>query len=472
MTIHATDAAPAQAALDELRRRISGEVLSPNDSGYSDVRDVFNAMHEARPDLVVVCADAADVSEAVRFARTQELRLAVRGGGHSIAGLSAPDGGVLIDLASMRGVEVDPERRRARVQGGALLSDLDGATQPFGLATPGGVVSDTGVAGLTLGGGYGWLRRKHGLSSDNLLEAEVVTADGELRRAAPDEHPDLFWALRGGGGNFGVVTSFTFQLHPVGPEVAFAATFYPIEEAAEVMRGWRAYVEEAPDEVTSTCVTITFPANPELPEAVHDRPVIIVGAVHAGAVEEGMEVLAPLRELGTPLFDMSGPTPFVGVQQGFDPLFPRGQLRAYWKSHYLNELSDAAIDVIAAKAQERPAPMTLVNAFHMGGEIADVGEEDTAFAERSSPYMISIDGMWGDASDDEANVEWVRSTWRDIGEHANGAVYLNFTGLSGEGTDAGADSGYGRALRRLAEVKKAYDPDNVFHLNNNIAPAS
>jgi FAD/FMN-containing dehydrogenase len=472
MTIHATDAAPAQAALDELRRRISGDVLTPNDSGYSDVRDVFNAMHEARPDLVVVAADAADVSEAVRFAQTQELPLAVRGGGHSIAGLSAPDGGVLIDLASMRGVEVDPEGRRARVQGGALLSDLDAATQPFGLATPSGVVSDTGVAGLTLGGGYGWLRRKYGLSSDNLLEAEVVTADGELRRAAPDEHSDLFWALRGGGGNFGVVTSFTFQLHPVGPEVAFAATFYPIEEAAEVMRGWRAYVEEAPDEVTSTCVTITFPANPEMPEAVHDRPVIIVGAVHAGGVEEGMEVLAPLRELGTPLFDMSGPTPFAGVQQGFDPLFPRGQLRAFWKSHYLNELSDAAIDVIAAKAQVRPGPMTLVNAFHMGGAIADVSEEDTAFAERSSPYMISIDGMWGDASEDEANVEWVRSTWRDIGEHANGAVYLNFTGLSGEGTDAGADSGYGRALRRLAEVKKAYDPDNVFHLNNNIAPAS
>jgi FAD/FMN-containing dehydrogenase len=471
MATHATHAAPARAALDDLRQRISGKVLT-SDDGFAEVRDVFNAMHHARPELVVACADAADVSEAVNFARTHDLPLAVRGGGHSIAGLSAPDGGVLIDLAEMRAVEVDPESRRARVQGGALWSDLDGATQPFGLAAPGGVVSDTGVAGLTLGGGYGWLRRKHGLSSDNLLEAEVVTADGELRRAAPDENPELFWALRGGGGNFGVVTSFAFQLHPVGPEVAFAATFYPIEEAAQVMRGWRDFVEQAPEEVTATCVTITFPANPEMPEAVHDRPVIIVGAVHAGAVEEGMEMLQPLRELGTPLFDMSGPTPFVGVQQGFDPLFPRGQLRAYWKSHYLNELTDAAIDLIAAKAQERPAPLTLVNAFHMGGAIADVGEEDTAFAERSSPYMVSIDGMWTEAADDEAKIEWVRAAWREIGEHANGAVYLNFTGLADEAPDADSDSGYGRNLARLAEVKAEYDPQNLFRQNNNIRPAT
>src|SRR5215208_5851650 len=374
-------------------------------------RPTFNAMHDGQPDVVAICSTMADVVEAVNSARNQGLPVAVRGGGHSIAGLSTIDGGMLIDLAPMNGVEVDQERRLAKVQGGAVLGDLDRATQQFGLAVPSGVVSDTGVAGLTLGGGYGWLRRKYGLSSDHVLEAEVVTANGEVLTASKDEHPDLYWAIRGGGGNFGIVTSFTFALYPVGPEVAFAATFYPIEEAAEVMRRWRSYVESAPDEVTSTCVTITFPANPELPEAIHDRPVIIVGGVHAGDVEAGLAEMQPLRELGTVLFDMSGPTPFVGVQTGFDPLFPRDTLRAYWKSQYVDDLTDEAIDTIAAAAQDRPAPLTLVNTFHMGGAITQVGEEDTAFAQRSASYMISIDGMWTDEADDDANVAWVRSAW-------------------------------------------------------------
>jgi FAD/FMN-containing dehydrogenase len=428
-------------------------------------------MHGGEPDVAVSCRTTAEVVNAVKLARDRGLRVAVRGGGHSIAGLSTIDGGMLIDLAPMNGVEVDPERKIAKVGGGALWSDVDQATQQYGLATPGGVVSDTGVAGLTLGGGYGWLRRKFGLSCDNLLEAEVVCADGEVRTASADSHPDLYWALRGGGGNFGVVTSFTFELHEVGPEVAFAATFYPVEETADVLRRWREYVEQAPDEVTSVCVTITFPANPDLPEAVHDRPVAIIGGVYAGDVEEGMKVMQPLRELGTPLFDMSGPTPFVGVQTGFDPLFPRDTLRAYWKSQYLSELTDDAIDTIAAKAGERPAPLTLVNTFHMGGAIAKVGEEDTAFATRTAPYMISIDGMWSDAAEDAANVAWVRSAWSEIAEFGTGEVYLNFTGLANEAAQAGVDSAFGRNLRRLAEVKAEYDPNNFFQLNNNILPA-
>jgi hypothetical protein len=436
------------------------------------VREVFNAMHRSRPDVVATCSTTDDVVAAVKRARDEDLRVAVRGGGHSVAGLSAIEGGMLIDLAPMNGVEVDAERRLAKVGGGALWSELDGATQAHGLATPGGVVSDTGVAGLTLGGGYGWLRRRYGLSSDNVVEAELVTADGSVVRAAADENPDLYWAIRGGGGNFGIVTSFTFKLHEVGPEVAFAATFYPIEEAAEVMRGWRSYVEGAPDEVTATCVTITFPANPELPEAIHDRAVIIVGGVHTGEVEAGLAEMQPLRELGTVLFDMSGPTPFVGVQAGFDPLFPRDTLRAYWKSQYLDELTDEAIDTIAAKAQDRPAPLTLVNTFHMGGAIATVGEEDTAFHTRKSPYMVSIDGMWTEAGDDEANVAWVRSAWSDVAEYGTGEVYLNFTGLADEAPQAGVDSAFGRNLARLAEVKAKYDPDNFFRINNNVVPAS
>jgi FAD/FMN-containing dehydrogenase len=436
------------------------------------MRHTFNAMHESRPDVVVSCSRTADVVDAVNLARTQRLAVAVRGGGHSIAGLSSIEGGMLIDLAPMNGVHVELERGLARVQGGALWADVDRATQPYGMVVPGGVVSDTGVAGLTLGGGYGWVRRRYGLSCDSLLEAEVVGADGEVRIASAHSHPDLYWALRGGGGNFGIVTSFTFQIHPLGPDVAFSATFYPIEEAAQVMRGWRDYTAQAPDEVTSVCVTITFPANPEMPEAVHDRPVLIVGAVHTGEVEEGLEATKPLRELGTVLFDMSGPTPFAGVQTGFDPLFPRGELRAYWKSLYLDELSDDAIDTIVGRAHDRPSPVTLVNTFHMGGAIAKVGEEDTAFAERTSPYMVSIDGLWPVAADAEERVAWVRSAWETIGAYGNGAVYLNFTGRADEAPQAGVDSAYGRNLQRLAEVKAIYDPDNFFRLNNNIKPVS
>jgi FAD/FMN-containing dehydrogenase len=449
---------------------MSTQAVQPGQAAAA--REVFNAMHRSRPDIGVSCSTADDVAAAVKRAREENLRVAVRGGGHSIAGLSAIEGGMLIDLAPMNGVEVDVERKLAKVGGGALWSDLDGAAQAHGLATPGGVVSDTGVAGLTLGGGYGWLRRKYGLSSDNIIEAELVTADGSVVRASADENQDLYWAIRGGGGNFGIVTTFTFKLHEVGPEVAFAATFYPIEEAAEVMRRWRSYVESAPDEVTSTCVTITFPANPELPEAIHDRPVIIVGGVHTGDVDAGLAEMQPLRELGTVLFDMSGPTPFVGVQSGFDPLFPRDTLRAYWKSQYVDELTDEAIDTIAGAAQDRPAPLTLVNTFHMGGAIAAVGEEETAFHQRTSSYMVSIDGMWSDAADDDANIAWVRSSWNAVAEHGTGEVYLNFTGLSDEAPQAGVDSAYGRNLARLAEVKAKYDPDNFFRINNNVVPAS
>jgi hypothetical protein len=462
----------SHSEVEALSSRLSGRALLPGDPAYAEVRQPYNAMHGGRPNLIVSCTDSADVSEAIGFARRHGLRLGVRGGGHSIAGLSALDGGVLIDLSPMSGVEVDADRRIARVQGGALWADVDQATQAVGLATPGGVVSDTGVGGLTLGGGYGWLRRKYGLSCDNVLEAEVVCADGEIRRASADSHPDLYWAIRGGGGNFGVVTSFTFQLHPLGPDVAFAATFYPLEEAGDVMRRWRDYADQAPNEVTTVCVTVTFPANPELPEAIHDRPVIIVGGVHAGDVDEGLAEMQPLRELGTVLFDMSGPTPFVGVQTGFDPLFPRGEQRAYWKSQYVDELSDAAIDVITQRAKTRPAPLTMVNTFRMGGAIADVDEEATAFSERKPEYMVSIDGIWTDAANDTECVTWSRSTWDEVSEFGTGAVYLNFTGLADEAPSAGVESAFGRNLSRLAEIKRIYDPENVFDLNNNIKPAS
>jgi len=460
-------------AVEELQGQLRGAALRRQAPGRTTVREVFNAMHVGEPDLAVRCSGTHDVVASVEFAREHGMLLAVRGGGHSIAGLSAPDGGMLIDLSPMDGVHVDPERRIAYVQGGALWGDVDRETQTFGLVAPGGVVSDTGVAGLTLGGGYGWIRRKFGLSCDQLVEAQVVCADGEVRTASADSNPDLFWAIRGGGGNFGVVTSFVFHLEPLGPEVAFAATFYPLEEHAEILRAWREYVSSAPNEVTSQCVAITFPANPEMPEAIHNRPCAIVGGVYAGDVDEGMAAMKPLRELGTALFDMSGPTPYVGVQAGFDPLFPRNQLHAYWKSQYLDELADRAIETIATTAAERPAPLTLVNVFSMGGAIADIGPEETAFATRGAPFMVSIDGMWTpEQLEDADGVGWVRSAWEAISEHGTGDVYLNFTGLADEAPSAGVETAFGRNLARLAEVKATYDPENFFRLNNNVAPAN
>jgi len=471
MTLTGGEADISDEVFGELQTQLRGPALDAADPAAAEVRPAFNAMHPGAPKLTVECSGTADVVDAVNFARAKDLAVAVRGGGHSIAGLSAIDGGMLIDLSPMRGVVIDADRKLAYVQGGALWGDLDREAQAFGLATPGGVVSDTGVAGLTLGGGYGWLRRKYGLSCDNVVEAQVVCADGEVRTASADSNPDLFWAIRGGGGNFGVVTSFTFKLHPLGPIVAFSGNFYPLEDEADVLRGWRDYVESAPNEVTSVCVSLTFPADPEMPEAMHDRPVAVIGGVYAGDPDEGMKVLQPLRELGTHIVDLSQPMPFTAVQTAFDPLFPRNQLRAYWKSQYLDELSDGAIDLMATKAAERPAPLTLVNMFHMGGAIADVGPEDTAFSERSSPYMVSIDGMWTDAADDADNVAWVRSTWDAFSEFGTGGVYLNFTGLDDEAPSAGVDSAFGRNLSRLGKAKAAYDPDNFFRLNNNIAPA-
>ncbi|MGH8910622.1 MAG: FAD-binding oxidoreductase [Egibacteraceae bacterium] len=477
MTIIATTSQGTQTklsddALERFRGQLRGPVLTAADPGHEAVREVFNTMYAGgRPALTVLCAGTADVIDAVNFAREQDLLVAVRGGGHSVAGLSVVDGGMLIDLSPMRGVQVDPQRRLAHVQGGALWGDLDRETQAFGLATPGGVNSETGVAGLTLGGGYGWIRRKHGLSCDNLVEAQVVCADGQARRASAGNNPDLYWAIRGGGGNFGIVTSFTFRLHPLGPIVPFAAVFYPVETAADILRGWRDYAVQAPDEVTSVALTVTFPADPRIPAEIHNRPCTIVAAVYAGDVDEGMKTLQPLRELSTSLADMSQPMPYTAVQAGFDHFFPRNQLRAYWKSEYLSELSDAAIEVIAAKALDRPSPLTLVAALHMGGAINRVGPQDTAFAERSAPFLVTTDAYWTDPARDSDMIAWVRSAWDDIRGFGTGGIYLNFTALADEATNAGIESAFGQNLRRLAEIKATYDPDNFFRLNNNIVPA-
>lgn len=371
----------------------------------------------------------------------------------------------------MNGVFVDPDSRIALVQGGALWGDVDRETQLHGLATPGGIVSDTGVAGLTLGGGEGWTRRKHGLSSDNVVAAEVVCADGQVRTASKETNPDLYWAVRGGGGNFGIVTSFKFRLHPLGPVVAFAGVFYPLADAAKILRGFRDYGRTAADEVSAQAVAITMPTDPALPEAIHDQPCLVIAGVYTGDPEEGMKVLQPLRELGPPLADISQPMPFTAVQSAFDPFFPRHHFQSYWKSTFLGELADDAIDVVARKTQERPSPITLIVTFLWGGAINRIGSEDTAFSERSASWMVSVDGNWTDPTENVANIDWVRQTWSEIGQFGIGSTYLNFTGIADEGTDVGVDDAHGKNLRRLAKIKAKYDPANFFRRNNNILPA-
>jgi FAD/FMN-containing dehydrogenase len=460
-----------EADLPALRRRLRGEALTPADAGYANVRPPFNAMHADRPDLVVLCLDEQDVAAAVDFARERAIEVTVRGGGHSIAGFSSSVGGMVIDLAPMAEVKVDPQALVARVGGGALWADVDGATQAFGLATPGGLVSDTGVAGLTLGGGYGWLRRKHGLSCDNLLSVRIVSADGHVRTASPEVEPNLFWAIRGGGGNFGIVTSFTFRLHPVGPVVPFAGVFYPVDEAAAVLRGFRAYCDGAPDDVTTEATIVTIPADPELPEVVHGRACVVVEGMYAGDVHRGMRALQPLRELGTSIADGSGPMPFTVVQSSFDAVFPRGGLRSYWKALFVAELSDAAVEALASRALVRPSPVTMLAVMQMGGAIARVGAADTALCERTAAYCVGVGGNWTDPAQDGAQVAWVRETWSELSRFGTGSTYLNFSGRAGGGHDAGVDEGYGRNLRRLGAVKTAYDPGNLFRRNHNIAPA-
>ncbi|MGE0451863.1 MAG: FAD-binding oxidoreductase, partial [Vicinamibacterales bacterium] len=348
--------------------------------------------------------------------------------------------------------------------------DVDRETLAFGLVGPGGVVSETGVAGLTLGGGEGWVRRKYGLTIDSLLSARVVCADGSVRTASLVSEPDLFWALRGGGGNFGVVTSFEFRAHPLPNTVAFAGVFYPVEDAAHVLRRWRSYCFEAPDEVTSAAIAITMPAAPVLPEAIHNRECLLVAGLYAGPHDEGAGVLQPIRELGTPLADISRPMPFKNVQSDFDGFFPMGVLQSYWKAQHLSALSDEAIDVIAARARQRPSPLTLVATFHMGGAINRVGPTETAYGERAALWMSSIDGNWDDPADNERNVNWVRESFRLIAPFSTGITYTNFTGRAGESDARLAETGYGANLARLRLVKARYDPDNFFRLNPNITP--
>lgn len=447
---------------------LRGELLRPGDPDYDEARKVWNGMIDRRPDFIARCRSAADVIRAVNFARENGILLAVRGGGHNVAGTGTVDGGLLIDLSPMKGVHVDPERRTVRAEGGVTIGELDEKTQIFGLAAPMGVVSKTGISGLTLSGGVGWLRRKHGLSSDNLVSADVVTADGRFLTASETGHPDLFWGLRGGGGNFGVVTSLEYRLHPVGPEVMFCFVFYPGENAREVLRAINEYMAEAPDEVSPLSFLGRVPSDEAFPKERHGEQFVAVAAMYAGGVERGERVLAPLRKLAEPIADFSGAMPYVEAQRLLDEDYPDGG-RYYWKSVSANELTDEAIERLVAHAGAAPSGHSTIDVWYHGGEMARVGASDTAFADRSSSVLLGIEANWEEPEDDGSNVAWAREVVRDMDRFSGGGMYLNFPGFLEEGEKM-VKSAFGENYERLATLKSEYDPNNLFRVNANVRP--
>lgn len=454
--------------VDDLAAQLDGPLVRAGDDGYDEARAIWNGMIDRRPALIAGCETVDDVVAAVDFARDTGLPLAVRGGGHGVAGQAVADGAVVIDLSGMRAVQVDADRRVVRAQGGCTLGDVDAATSPHGLAAPLGVVSKTGIAGLTLSGGMGWLRRRDGLSIDNLRAAEVVTADGRVLTADEREHPDLHWALRGGGGNFGVATAFEFDLHPVGPEVFACFVLYPAAQTREVLRGVERLLAQAPDDAAPIAVLGHVPELDELPTDVHGEPFAAVLAVHPGPAGDGERALTPLRELGDPIADLSGAMPWTGAQALLDEDYPDGG-RYYWKSINVRELSDGVIDRLIERNDAARSPESTIDVWFQGGAMAAVGETETAFANRRGPYLIGVEGNWDDDVDSTANVAWVRATIDGMREFSDGGAYLNFPGFMEEG-DALLRDGHGPNLERLVDVKTAYDPTNLFRLNANIAP--
>jgi FAD/FMN-containing dehydrogenase len=431
---------------------------------------VWNGAVDRRPRSIARCSGTADVVAAVRFARDQDLEIAVRGGGHNVAGTAVCDDGIVIDLSAMRAVSVAPGERTAVVQGGALWCDVDHETQAHGLATTGGIVGHTGVGGVSLGGGIGWLMRKHGLTVDNLVEAEVVTADGDIVRASTDDHPDLFWALRGGGGNFGVVTSFRFALHSIGPTVIAGTVFWAAEDTVDVLRSYREFIVDAPDELGNVVRLGTIPPLPAIDEGLHFRPALAVGSCYAGPVEDGERAVRALRQFGKPLVDLVGPTLYVDHQASVDDTVPHGW-HYYWKATSLTCLSDEVIDIIAEHAYDATSPRTYAAMFHMGGAIARVPRESTAYPGRDVDHNIVIDAAWLPDQDDAVRsfeIDWARRFLGALQPHGDG-VYVNF--LDSDDDTRRIREAYGeQTYGRLAEVKAKYDPLNVFQNNKNIEP--
>lgn len=452
--------------IDALATGLRGRLLSGKDVDYDDARAIWNAMIDRRPGLIARCAGAADVMKTVRFARDNGLLLAVRGGGHGIAGNAVCEGGVVIDLSAMRSVRVDPVTRRLRVEPGATLADVDAETQAFGLVLPTGINSTTGIAGLTLGGGFGWLTRKFGLTIDNLISMDVVTAEGKLVRVSENEEPDLFWAMRGGGGNFGVVTSFEFRLHDLPGNVLAGLVVHPFADAEKVLREYRQALETAPDELTCWAVMRQAPPLPFLPAEWHGKEILVLAMCYCGDIAAGEVATAGLRAIGKPIADIVSPMPFAAWQQAFDPLLTPGA-RNYWKSQDFAELSDTTIDILRGAVAKLPGPECEIFIGHVGGVAGRIAPEATAFPQRSSHFVMNVHARWRENAMDGACVSWARALFEATKPHAIGTAYINF--MPEDETDR-VEAAYGGNYKRLSEIKRRYDPQNLFRMNQNVKP--
>ena len=459
----------ASGTLETFRSGLRGALCLSGEEGYDEARTIWNAMIDRHPAVIVRAAGPSDVIHTVRLAGEHGLLLSVRGGGHNIAGNAVCEGGLMLDLSLMTSVWIDVAGRTARVEPGVRLADLDKETQAFGLATPLGINSTTGVAGLTLGGGFGWLSRKHGLTVDNLLSADVVTAAGELVRASAEENPDLFWAIRGGGGNFGVVTSFEFKLHPVGPQVTAGLIVHPLSAAKDVLREYRRLIAEAPDELCCWAVMRKAPPLPFLPQEVHGTEILVLAICYAGDAAAGEKAVAPFRALGSPIADVVGPSPYVAWQTTFDPLLAAGE-RNYWKSHDFVDLSDGLVDVLLDALRHLPSDQCEIFIGNLGGAINRVAVEATAYPHRDINYVVNVHTRWSSHQEDSSCIGWARELYEAAAPFATGGVYVNF--MPDDEARRVRTGAYGPNYERLARIKAIYDPGNLFRMNQNVAPAT
>ncbi len=457
-----------QDALDGLKARLRGQVLLPGDAGYEESRTVWNAMIDRRPAAVARCLGTADVIACVQFARERDILLCIKGGGHNIAGLATADGALMLDMSLMRGAWVDPQTRVAHAQAGCLLGDVDRETQVHGLATVLGFVSLTGVAGLTLGGGFGYLTRRWGWTTDNVVGMDVVTADAHLVRASSDENGDLFWGVRGGGGNFGVVTGIDYALHPVGPEVVGGIVAWPASEAPRVLELYRTLARQAPPELTLVVLMRPAPPAPWLAKDMHGKPIVAMLACHSGSVEEGEKAVAPIKSFGAPIGDVLVRRPYTQMQSLLDATQPKGR-RSYWKSEYLSRIEPALCEKLIRHAAEIRSPHSIVVLFQIEGALNQLSQEHSPAGNRDARYVLNIAGSWEQASEDAANIEWARDTWKDLKSFSTGGTYINFL-TEDEGPER-IEAALGKGLMRLARVKAKWDPQNVFRTNRNIRPA-
>jgi FAD/FMN-containing dehydrogenase len=468
MTTGGTETMLGDTAVEAFKADLRGELLTPDGPGYDEARTIWNAMIDRRPALIVRCAGAADVMRAVDFARGNQILLAVRGGGHNIAGNATCDGGLMIHLAPMKSVRVNPETRRAFVEPGATLGDFDREAQAFGLATPLGINSTTGVAGLTLGGGFGWLSRKHGMTVDNLVSADVVTAEAKLVRASARENADLFWGIRGGGGNFGIVTCFEFQLHPIGREVLAGLIVFPFAQAKTVLGKYREFVETMADDLNVWVVLRQAPPLPFLPGDIHGKAVVVFAICYAGDATKGQRLIEPLRSFGKAHGEHIGPQPYVAWQRAFDPLLTPGA-RNYWKSHNFTQLSDGAFDTIIEYAGKLPSPHCEIFIGLLGGQASRVPAEETAYSQRDAKFVLNVHGRWETSQEDHRCISWAREFFHAAAPHATGGVYVNF--LTQEEIERIPAAYRPEVWERLVGVKNKWDPKNLFRLNQNIKPS-